>query len=704
MVAALPIVLLAASVATPSGADTMTNETVLESFDRDVLPSSIRLNNVTASLVSKGRGKALHVEFARVDWPNVFFQSGKEAWDWSGYAGIAVDVFNPEQEPVTVCMRVDNEGADGINHCITQTISAPPQQWTTLATRFQRDPGMFWGMRGVPVWGPLPGGKEIDLTRIVAFQIFLPRPSRSFELLLDHVRLFGHSTPLEELVSLPFVDRFGQYRHADWPGKIHSDKDLLRRKQQEEKALVRQKPPKDRDALGGWRLGPRLEATGWFRTARVNDKWWLVTPEGRLFFSVGMDCVGTWERTFVERRDGWFEWLPDREQDSFYKDLFTYVHEAHSMADPVGGEGWTFSFYGANLIRKYGDDWRIQWRETAYRRLRSWGFNTIGSWAQEDVLENSPMPFTVAIGIHGEVKRISAGSGYWSRMYDVYDPTFADRVEACVGAVARKYADNPMCIGFFVDNELGWEDIRRGTLPSPSDQPCRQALVRRLKEKYGEIGIVAKTWNVTATDWDSLRLPETPSEACKADMDAYVYEFARRYFDVVNDALKRHAPHHLYFGCRFAGRPDRAVLQACADVADVMSFNLYYPAIDSRDWSGPNDCGKPILIGEFHFGALDRGMFHPGLGPTRNQKERAAAYARYVNSVADCPAFVGCHWFQYIDEPITGRWFDGENYNVGFVTVTDTPYPELVRAARVAHQEMYRRRGGGALPASCPVK
>lgn len=123
----------------------------------------------------------------------------------------------------------------------------------------------------------------------------------------------------------------------------------------------------------------------------------------------------------------------------------------------------------------------------------------------------------------------------------------------------------------------------------------------------------------------------------------------------------------------------------------MLSFNIYKDAVESADWTGTNDLGKPILIGEFHFGALDRGMFHEGLGPKANLAERAAAYLAYVRSVADCPSFVGCHWFQYVDEPITGRWFDGENYNIGLVDVTDSPYPELIAAAKKAHSEVYAR-------------
>jgi agarase len=101
---------------------------------------------------------------------------------------------------------------------------------------------------------------------------------------------------------------------------------------------------------------------------------------------------------------------------------------------------------------------------------------------------------------------------------------------------------------------------------------------------------------------------------------------------------------------------------------------------------------RPAIIGEFHFGALDRGMFHTGLQATGSQAERAAAFARYVQSVADHPNFVGAHWFQYTDQAITGRPRDGENYNIGFVNVVDTPYPEMVNAAREMHEGIYPRR------------
>jgi hypothetical protein len=176
----------------------------------------------------------------------------------------------------------------------------------------------------------------------------------------------------------------------------------------------------------------------------------------------------------------------------------------------------------------------------------------------------------------------------------------------------------------------------------------------------------------------------------QADLSMFVLEHARKYFGVVKAALAARDANHLYLGCRFAWKTDEAI-KAASELCDVVSFNIYKPALDG-EWDFAKALGKPCIIGEFHFGALDRGMFHTGLVSMPSQTARAAQYEKYVQSVLDHPAFVGAHWFQYIDEPLTGRWFDGENYNIGFVDTTDTPYPEMVEAATRAHSTMYQRR------------
>ena len=130
---------------------------------------------------------------------------------------------------------------------------------------------------------------------------------------------------------------------------------------------------------------------------------------------------------------------------------------------------------------------------------------------------------------------------------------------------------------------------------------------------------------------------------------------------------------------------------AAARHCDVVSFNFYerHPTKDLP--AGSVD--KPIIVGEFHFGAKDRGQFIGGCAETFDQEERARCFTRYVNDCLDNPRYVGCHWFQYQDQPLTGRP-DGENYNDGFVSVCDFPYPELVEACRETAAQMYQRKFG----------
>jgi agarase len=71
---------------------------------------------------------------------------------------------------------------------------------------------------------------------------------------------------------------------------------------------------------------------------------------------------------------------------------------------------------------------------------------------------------------------------------------------------------------------------------------------------------------------------------------------------------------------------------------------------------------------------------------------RAQTYQEYVRSVLRNPQMVGCHWFKYADEATTGRPLDEENYQIGFVDVADTPYPETVQAARQIGAAMYEAR------------
>jgi len=673
----------------PSHADTTKPGPLVVRFDDQLPPPNMSQNSARAEMIEWHGRRVMRVSFDRVDWPNVFFRAPNETWDWSAYEGLEVDVYNPGSSMVNVSIRIDNPGGNGFTGSWVNSGTALPGEWSTIRAYFYLpDQDTFWGMRGLPIIGPMSvGPKPIDLSRIAAFQVFLGLPQKAETLLISAIRLISKGEPLSKRVPMPFIDRFGQYAHADWPGKVHTEQDLADRSASEAKDLASKSQSRDRDRFGGWSAGPKLDATGWFRTEKIDGRWWLVDPDGHLFFSTGIDCIGLGDPTFVDKREKWFAWLPD--QQGAFASCFA-DGQGSRMAETVGGKGRAFSFYRANLIRKFGEDYEKQWRERVYQRLRAWGFNTVGNWANEAVLTHSTVPFVASTGIRGDIRRVAGAGESWDKLFDVYDPAFARAADGCISELASRCAKNPLCIGYFIDNELPWDyNLPSGILACPADQPCRVAAIEKLKGKYQTIADLNKAWGASASDWGSLRSSGSGS-ARDRDLDELAYDFAARYFTTIKGALRKHAPNQLYLGCRFSVAP-KPVVRACADTVDVVSFNLYQDSIDSSKWTGENDLGKPVIIGEFHFGATDRGMFHPGLVDAKTQERRAKAYLRYVRSVVDCPSFVGCHWFQFVDSPVTGRCSDGENYNIGFVDVTDTPYRELVNAASKANSEVYSR-------------
>lgn len=111
---------------------------------------------------------------------------------------------------------------------------------------------------------------------------------------------------------------------------------------------------------------------------------------------------------------------------------------------------------------------------------------------------------------------------------------------------------------------------------------------------------------------------------------------------------------------------------------------------------------KPVLIGEFSFTAKDsvpplpnrkgaRACFGPiclpGC-PYETQSQRGEAYTRYVSALASKPYVIGWHWSQWVDEPLIGRWPDGENSNYGLVSIDDEPYSAVVETMQQVNAEV----------------
>ena len=499
----------------------------------------------------------------------------------------------------------------------------------------------------------------------------------------------------------PFIDKYGQFVHKDWPDKVHSDADFARQREKEADDLAAHPGPDGWDKWGGWADGPQLEKTGGFSTTKWNGKWWIVDPDGHLWWSHGPVRVSpssamTPLATPAGDRAGWFQELPAKDDPvfgAFYetRDVLLWPYYGKRGIDKV------YDFSAANLWRKYGEKWFETWADLAHRRLRSWGCNTIANSSDKRICLMDRTPYTERFEIHS--RPIAGHKGGWWPFCDPFDPSFRAEARRMTEVYSAEIAD-PWCMGFFVDNEHHWgkpHSFALSTLKSPADQPCKAVFRDRLKAKYGTVENLNAAWNTAYADWDAF-MSETKEpeklDGAMADLEAFTAEIADNYFRIIREELKRANPGKLYLGCRWAGGSAPAfTVKAAAKYCDVISYNVYRKEMSA--FKLPEGVDAPVLVGEFHFGALDRGPFCPGLILLRDQKHRAETYREYVRTSLEHPQIVGVHWHQFSDQATSGR-FDGENMQVGWTDVCDTPYWETVEAVRDMGSQLYTIRAGAA--------
>lgn len=666
---------------------------LLFSFDDSFDPATVEARDVIVSLHKSGNNNGLKMDTGHAqDWPGITLKPQQGTWDLSPYSSVIMDVANIDSKPATICWRVDNNGADGSKNCLTGTLKLDAGKNGTLEVNLATSPWKLpegiklEGMRGAP------GSEKLDPSRITQFLVFVPKPKDSHSFVIDNIRASGTVKQIKVQNFLPFVDTFGQLIHDDWPGKIHNETELKASIAAEDLDFKKHPGPKHWNKYGGWADGPSLEATGNFRTAKYNGKWSLVDPEGRLFWSHGVDCIGFGSaNTPISDRESYFADLPKTPE---FKEFYGKGHWApHGFYKDKPKPYKTYNFTSANLFRKYGPDWQTSCFDLAHKRLRSWNMNTIGNWSDNKIAGMKKTPYVTTI--HFSSPEIEGSEGYWGRFPDPFDPKFREELRKRLNGDKDRTASDPMCIGYFVHNELAWGDklsLAKASLASPATQESKKAFITELKKRYASIDKLNNAWKTSYQSWEAMAeskdLPDINNAG--SDLESFASALAEQYFRVCREEVKSIAPNTLYLGCRFAWANDIAV-KASSKFCDVISFNLYRK--DISDFKVPADIDMPVIVGEFHFGALDRGMFHTGLVPMPDQAARAMAYRDYVEGALRNQFIVGTHWFQYGDQALTGRG-DGENYQIGLLTVCDIPYPETIAAVRDVGDQMYKIRFG----------
>lgn len=648
-------------------------------------------------------------------WQGVALSSAKGPFfDLSKYAIVAVDVENNNDHPTRIWLEVVNYGPNGkFSNIANAPLVLLPHEKGSLRVRYGRAAQKVdWEPKNMR---HLFDGFEktrhnkhtIYTTQVKELRIWAASTDKQLTFTLSNVRMEELAKPLPEAIKsketfYPFIDSFGQYKHLEWEGKIHNIDDLHAEKEREDQFLKDNPGIADRTRFGGWASGPTFEQfKGRWGTVKYKGKWYFVDPEGKLFWSLGMNAVMiNDDETAITLREHYFEKIPEITKENRGCFLFQRFprFDFYKGKKIDSAKIKRFSFLRHNALLKYGtSNYYHEFLARSQKRLKSWGFNTNGNWLDQNVLKHEHLPYMSAV-TYRKFYQVIEGCEMrgWQKFPDVFNPHHFDGLVESLRTTFKHTVKDPYCIGYFVDNELTWGDeifLAKSVIRSPATQPAKQAMKDHLEKKYGEVSALNQAWGTTYGSWDDfLKVTELPDlTKSRNDLEAFNDIVVNRYFANCRRAINQEAPGKLYFGCRFAGHNAR-VVKTAAKYMDACSFNVYQPEVSS--WKFPADVDLPMVVGEWHFGTTVRGLLSPGLDTAScaTEQDRGRAFDRYVRSALWNPVIAGVHYFKYSDQATSGRSPDGENFQCGFIDVTDTPYRELVDAARNVSNDLYEYR------------
>jgi hypothetical protein len=489
--------------------------------------------------------------------------------------------------------------------------------------------------------------------------------------------------PFQALGS-PLIDVLGQRNDKEWPGKLKNVEELVVQNLALEKMVSGNSFPAGWSKYGGLKE-KRFKATGFFRTQHDGTRWWLVDPEGYAFLSAGVDCIRLNSSGPVQGIEDLFEWIPE-EGDPVYSEALSVTRNAKNL-----------DFYRSNLIRVFGKEWKEKWSLVTAGLMREYNINTVGNWSDITFARENKIPYVLPLSRFPSTK---------VQLYRDFPDVFSEEYINNSVEFARQlndYKNDPYLVGYFLRNEPNWafgyHNLAYEMFATTQESASKHAFIKWISDKYNnKPELLSEAWAIKVNDFPSLlqiTFKDYPSVRADSDFYAFTEIMVKRYVDIPCDEVAKVDKNHLNLGMRYAWISSDLLYKA-GERFDVFSINGYgYSPPATAEVARRS--GKPVMIGEFHHGAVDRALPATGISGVLNQEQRAAAYRNYIEQGFARPELVGMHYFQWIDQPYYGR-FDGENYNIGVVTLNNTPYPELTEAMKVTNLRIYKIATGQEPP------
>jgi len=477
--------------------------------------------------------------------------------------------------------------------------------------------------------------------------------------------------------------------------------------------------------------GVKASATGRWRTAKLGDRWVLLTPEGHPFWMIGI-----WDVTGDGHKD------------------------EHGVT------------YDQRTKDKYGSE-ALRWLQ-ANRRLRSWGFNTIGPYSYRMLLptDDEPewssgqqplkMPF-VSIANNpaitgrkeGVFKNLFAGKDakltvlgdqHWGNFPDVFDPAWVRNTRELFSGNRElpALAQSPYLVGIFGDDSdylsgfgpgpeftsqpAGKTHLHLGylalvTAPTQQTNPdsgakyadtqvyTKSRLCGFLRDKYGSVEALNSAWGANYTTfgsdggwpngnglldengrashrWLGSGDPALPASAAAnpnlvRDLDDFLYLIARQLLSTEREALRAIAPHAMFFGPTTIGgwqAPARApIYRAARESLDVISITTD-ASQEQLDFIARAAGDIPLMVWEGVVANADSSQWRHVKQPEGNspwfvdaQAARGERYRQDVQWLLHSRASTGAHPFIGL---LWWAWTDNlvEERNWGVVSLMDNAY------------------------------
>jgi hypothetical protein len=279
---------------------------------------------------------------------------------------------------------------------------------------------------------------------------------------------------------------------------------------------------------------------------------------------------------------------------------------------------------------------------------------------------------------------------------DGFDPAIRARWTELLKKQVEPRKNDSYLIGWSVGNEFD-ENIAAADvvkiMAMAADVPARRALYEHaLNQLYnGDEDKLRGAWKDGA--------PPPPS-----DVEQMRRFYADAYYRFIYETVKSIDPAHLYLGMWvtpnwWANEADWDLIAPHCDVIGYDHYAKEFAAEPVRRLLAKHD--KPVLCGEFSCPPDYSGERGFGRYPNSSTTEAEAGehYAKWLRAAAREPKCVGVFYFQYRDQPITGRGplpgpatdlVHGENFAFGIVDVTDRlkwEFAEKVRDANLRAAE-----------------